>query len=172
MQCWQDCAVPIFTLLHAHHPALVPPYPDYFTIIKEPIALLHKHTISVSYYKTILWFHDDYRLMHANITKKYLGCMLMLRRRRRCSMFIFDVSNNNKLHLSTYIEYYIVNRLLPYIAFELHWQSDRHLAWSSCSTDTMTCVTGPSFCCSFSNVTVQLAIKMLWPFNYYAPSYC
>jgi hypothetical protein len=80
MQCWQDCAqaVPIFTLvLHAHHPALVPPYPDYFTIIiiKEPIALsssiLHKRAISVSYYKTVLQFRNDYRLMFNNARKYY-----------------------------------------------------------------------------------------------------
>ena len=45
-------------------------YPDYFTIIKEPIALsiLRKRSNS-GYYKTVLQFRDDYRLMFNNARK-------------------------------------------------------------------------------------------------------
>jgi len=45
-------------------------YPDYFTIIKEPIALsiLRKRANS-GYYKTVLQFRDDYRLMFNNARK-------------------------------------------------------------------------------------------------------
>ena len=57
-------------LLNAHCFPVVQAYPDYFTIIKEPIALsiLRKRANS-GYYKTVLQFRDDYRLMFNNARK-------------------------------------------------------------------------------------------------------
>ena len=57
-------------LLNAHSFPIVQAYPDYFTIIKEPIALsiLRKRANS-GYYKTVLQFRDDYRLMFNNARK-------------------------------------------------------------------------------------------------------